>query len=318
MFTLQTAITANDQTSWRRLGKERCRLFYRPHLSTVILPSPSHDHCGRRAVDRERVLRVSGGRIGFGAMQLATAGRDRETSVAVLRRAVELGVPLVDTAFLYGGGANEELVAEALYPYGEDVVVTTKVGVTGSGPLSNWRLDGRPESLRRQVDGSLRRLRVERIALLQLHRVDPEVPLADQVGALSELVGAGKAARIGLSEVSVGELAEARAIAGIASVQNRYNLDDRVHEPVLRVCEAEGIDFLPWRPLGEPNGEAIAIAAEVGATPAQVALAWLLDRSAAMLPIPGTSRVSHLEENVAAEQIELTSEQRRRLNQEPV
>ncbi|MBM2621407.1 aldo/keto reductase [Actinoplanes sp. LDG1-06] len=284
---------------------------------------------------------LSVGRVGFGAMQLPTTPESWESSIAVLRRAVELGVPLIDTAYLYGGGANEELVAGALHPYGESLVVTTKVGVSGSGPLSGWRLDGRPESLRRQVDGCLRRLRVDRITLLQLHRIDPEVPLADQVGTLREVVAAGKAELVGLSEVTVCELASARAVTEIASVQNRYNLVDRTHEPVLQACTESGIAFLPWRPLaytseahttptesahssatavgtpatGEHAGSVVeAIAAELGATAQQVALAWLLGRSPVMLPIPGTASLDHLEQNVAAEALRLSAMQRARLD----
>ena len=258
---------------------------------------------------------LSIGRIGFGAMQLPTSpAADRASSITVLRRAAELGVPLIDTAYLYGGGANEELLAEALHPYPENLVVTTKVGVAGSGPPGDWRLDGRPASLRTQVEGCLRRLRVDRIELLQLHRVDPEVPLADQVGTLRDLLAAGAIGAIGLSEVTVDQLAEARAIVGIASVQNRYNLLDRGHEPVLRACERAGVAFLPWRPIATGAPEAAAVAAETGATPTQVALAWLLARSPVMLPIPGTSSVAHLEENVAAGQIALTGAQRARLD----
>ncbi len=246
-------------------------------------------------------------------MQLPTSPDERASSVAVLRRAVELGVPLIDTAYLYGGGANEELIAAALHPYPEEVVVTTKVGVSGSGALSDWRLDGRPDSLRRQVDGCLTRLRVERISLLQLHRVDPDVPLADQVGALAELAAEGKVERIGLSEVTVDQLDEARTIVDIATVQNRYNLLDRTHEPVLRACTRLGIAFLPWRPLAHDGGEVDAVAAELGATPAQVVLAWLLTRSPVMLPIPGTASLAHLEDNVAAGTVRLTAEQQSRL-----
>jgi aryl-alcohol dehydrogenase-like predicted oxidoreductase len=256
---------------------------------------------------------LSGGRIGFGAMQLPTSPEGRESSVLLLRRAVELGVPLIDTAYLYGGGANEELIAEALHPYPADVLITTKVGVSGSGPLSDWRLDGRPDSLRRQVDGCLQRLRLERIELLQLHRVDPSVPLADQVGTLAELAAEGKAARIGLSEVSVDELEQARTITGIATVQNRYNIVDRTHEPVLRACTRLGITFLPWRPLAHEGGEVAAVAAELSATAAQVVLAWLLTRSPVMLPIPGTSSVPHLEENLAAGRLHLTADHLSRL-----
>ncbi|WP_433386814.1 aldo/keto reductase [Micromonospora sp. KLBMP9576] len=273
---------------------------------------------------RSTTFRVGGDlkvrRLGFGAMQLPTdPGPAREASVRVARRAVELGVTLIDTAHLYGGGANEELLAEALHPYPEDLLVTTKVGVARTG--GEWRLDGRPEVLREQVDHALRRLRVERIELLQLHRIDPETPLADQVGALRDLRDAGKIGRIGLSEISVTELDEARQIVDIASVQNRYSLLDREHEPVLVACEAAGIAFLPWRPVagaatGAPDG-LTAVAAELAATPAQVALAWLLDRSPVVLPIPGTARVDHLEENVAAADLHLDAAQRERLDRLP-
>lgn len=259
-------------------------------------------------------------RIGFGAMHLPTgAGAARDSSLAVVRRAVDLGVTLIDTAFLYGGGANEELLAEALHPYPDGLVVTTKVGVARSGPAGEWKLDGRPATLRAQVEQALRRLRVERVELLQLHRIDPETPLADQVGTLRDLRDEGKIGRIGLSEVTVAELGQARRIVEVASVQNRYNVLDRVHEPVLTACERAGIAFLPWRPVaaGTSGGEAAiaAVASEAGATATQIALAWLLSRSPVMLPIPGTARIDHLEENLAAEELHLTPAQRARLNQ---
>ncbi|KZB85762.1 aldo/keto reductase [Amycolatopsis regifaucium] len=255
-------------------------------------------------------------RLGFGAMHLPTeSGPARENAIAVARRAVELGVTLIDTAHLYGGGANEELLAEALYPYPEDVVVTTKVGVVRTG--DDWKYDARPESLRVQVDEGLRRLRVERIELLQLHRIDPETPLADQLGALRDLRDEGKIGRVGLSEVTAGELARAREIVDIASVQNRYSLLDRSYEAVLDACEAAGIAFLPWRPvLGAASSATVALAAvasELGVTTAQVGLAWLLARSPVILPIPGTAKLSHLEENVAAAEVKLTAEQLKRL-----
>ncbi|MFD5318093.1 aldo/keto reductase [Streptomyces sp. NPDC127098] len=258
-------------------------------------------------------------RLGFGAMHLpAEPGPARENSVAVARRAVELGVTLIDTAYLYGGGANEELLAEALYPYPDELLITTKVGVARTGPGGEWKLDGRPEVLREQVERALGRLRVGRIELLQLHRIDPETPLADQVGTLRELRDEGKIGRIGLSEVSVDELRQAREIVDIVSVQNRYNLLDREHERVLAACEAAGIAFLPWRPVawGESGARAeiAGVAAEVGATPTQVALAWLLGHSPVVLPIPGTARIDHLEENVAAEDVRLTPAQRARLD----
>ncbi|MEU7484742.1 aldo/keto reductase [Streptomyces sp. NPDC042319] len=250
-------------------------------------------------------------RLGFGAMHLSTdPGPARDTSLAVARRAVELGITLIDTAYLYGGGANEELLVEALYPYPDELVITTKVGVARSGPSGDWKLDGRPAVLRDQVGQALRRLRVERIELLQLHRIDPDTPLADQIGTLKELRTEGKIGRIGLSEVTVDELDQARRIVDIASVQNRYNLLDREHEPVLAACEAAGIAFLPWRTVawGESGAraEVAAVAAELDATPTQVALAWLLGHSPVMLPIPGTGRIAHLEENLAAEHLHLS------------
>ncbi|MBB1261526.1 aldo/keto reductase [Streptomyces alkaliterrae] len=258
-------------------------------------------------------------RLGFGAMRLPTEPASaRATAVTVARRAVELGVTLIDTAHLYGGGANEELLAEALHPYPADLLITTKVGVARSGPSDEWRLDGRPDVLRDQVDHALRRLRVERLELLQLHRIDPGTPLADQVGTLRELRDEGKIGRIGLSEVTVAELDQAREIVEIASVQNRYSLLDREHEPVLAACEAAGIAFLPWRPVawGEAgaNAEINAVAADLDATPTQIALAWLLARSPVICPIPGTARLSHLEQNIAAADIKLTPPHRARLD----
>ncbi|WP_052850549.1 aldo/keto reductase [Streptomyces avicenniae] len=254
-------------------------------------------------------------RLGYGAMRLPTGhGRERAASIAVLRRAVELGVTLIDTAHLYGGGANEELIAEALHPYPDGLLVTTKVGVARSPETGEWGLDGRPAVLRDQVEHGLRRLRVERVELLQLHRIDPAVPLADQVGTLRDLRDEGKIGRVGLSEVTVAELERAREITGIASVQNRYNLLDRTHEPVLAACEAAGIAFLPWRPVAAGGAGAdariAAVAEETGATPSQVLLAWLLGRSPVVLPIPGTARIDHLEENVAAADLHLTAAQR--------
>ena len=197
------------------------------------------------------------GRLGFGAMRLPSAPAvERAAAVALVRRAVELGVTLVDTAHMYGWGANEELLAEALHPWPDGLVVATKVGIVHDGPVAPatgpptaWRVDGRPEVLRAQVGDALRRLRRDRIELLQLHRIDPAVPLADQLGALAELQAAGTVGRIGLSEVTVEELARARALVDVASVQNRYGVTDREHEPVLAACAAAGIAFLPWRPV---------------------------------------------------------------------
>ncbi|MFD3619325.1 aldo/keto reductase [Streptomyces sp. NPDC058676] len=257
-------------------------------------------------------------RLGFGAMRLPTEPADaRAASVALLRRAVELGVTLIDTAHLYGWGANEELVAEALHPYPSGLLVTTKVGVVRPA-ADAWAYDARPASLRTQVDEALRRLRTDRVELLQLHRIDPDTPLADQLGALGELRSEGKIGRIGLSEVTVAELAEARSIVDIASVQNRYNLLDREYEPVLKACEAADIAFLPWRPLApgaaDKEPEIAAVASELEASPTQVALAWLLAHSPVMAPIPGTASLGHLEENVAAADIRLTRDQYDRLN----
>jgi aryl-alcohol dehydrogenase-like predicted oxidoreductase len=261
-------------------------------------------------------------RLGFGAMRLPTEpGSERAAAIAVARRAVELGVTLIDTAHLYGWGANEELLAEALHPYPDDLLITTKVGVTRAGP-EGWAYDARPESLREQVEQGLRRLRTERVGLLQLHRIDPKVPIAEQVGALRELQREGKIGHIGLSEVTPAQLAEARRTAEIASVQNRYNLLDRDHEPVLEACEAAGIAFLPWRPVAaaadsdraSAHATVATVATEHGATAPQVMLAWLLARSPVLLPIPGTGSLAHLEDNVAAGGLRLTESQRQRLD----
>ncbi|GAA0238035.1 aldo/keto reductase [Cryptosporangium japonicum] len=253
-------------------------------------------------------------RIGFGAMHLAAAPAEaRASAIAVARRAVEIGVTLVDTAHLYGWGANEELLAEALHPYPDNLLITTKVGVVRTP--DGGEICGRPDVLRHQVDEALRRLRLEQVELLQLHRVDPDVPLADQVGTLRELREEGKIGRIGLSEVTTAQLADARTIVDIASVQNRYNVLDREHEAVLDACTAASITFLPWRPvhplLTAPS--IVGTAAELGATPAQVCLAWLLHRSPVIVPIPGTTSIRHLEENVAAAALTLTDEQFERL-----
>ncbi|GAQ53958.1 aldo/keto reductase [Streptomyces acidiscabies] len=257
-------------------------------------------------------------RLGFGAMRLPTTpGPDREGSITLARHAVELGVTLIDTAHLYGWGANEELLAEALHPYPEDLLIATKVGVTRSGP-DGWAHDARPESLRRQVEQGLRRLRTEHIGLLQLHRIDPNVPVAEQVGTLHSLQLEGKIGHIGLSEVSVAHLHEARQTAEIASVQNRFSLLDRYHEPVLEACEAAGIAFLPWRPVAAATdsraaSELTAVADSLGATVPQILLAWLLARSSVILPIPGTASRAHLEENLAAADLQLTDSHRQLL-----
>jgi pyridoxine 4-dehydrogenase len=257
-------------------------------------------------------------RLGFGAMRITGPGfwgepADRDEALAVLRRAVELGVNFVDTADSYGPGTSEEIIAEALYPYSAELLIATKVGFTRQGP-DQWVAVGRPAYLRQQAELSLRRLKVERLDLLQLHRIDAEVPLADQIGELRALQDEGKVAAIGLSEVSVDELQAAREIADIVSVQNLYNLTDRRSADVLEYATAEGIGFIPWYPiaagdLAKPGTVLDDIVGATGATPSQVALAWLLAKSPVMLPIPGTSRVSHLEENIAAAGVQLTAEQ---------
>lgn len=258
-----------------------------------------------------------GDRLGFGAMQLSTAPAEaRHNAIAVARRAVELGVTLIDTAHLYGWGANEELLAEALHPYPEGLLIGTKVGVAPPGPGHEAAVCGRPDFLRQQVDEGLRRLRVDRLELLQLHRIDPEVPLADQLGTLHDLQRDGKIGHLGLSEVTVEELARARELIDVVSVQNRYNILDREHEAVLDVCTERGIAFLPWRPVHPAvaaAGEVGRVAAELGATAAQVSLAWLLARSPVVCPIPGTASLAHLAENVAAADLELTVDQLSRL-----
>jgi pyridoxine 4-dehydrogenase len=250
-------------------------------------------------------------RLGFGAMRLTgePARLDRSTAIAIARRAVDLGVTFIDTADSYDLGDNEELLAAALYPYRPGVVIATKGGHINLG--HDWIPLGRPEYLRQQAELSLRRLRLERIDLYQLHRVDPTVPLADQIGALRRLQDEGKVRHVGLSEVTVDQLAEAERITPVATVQNRYNLTDRASEDVLDYCERRGIAFIPWLPvapttkadLGDPVS---AIADRLGATRAQVALAWLLHRSPVVLPIPGTSSLAHLEENIAAANLSLS------------
>ena len=257
-------------------------------------------------------------RLGFGAMRITGKGvwgppADHAESIAVLRRAVELGVTLIDTAESYGPHVSEELIREALHPYPDGLVIATKGGFDRSGPDA-WEPNGRPERLREGLVGSLRRLGVDTIDLFQLHRIDPNVPADDQFGALLDFQREGKIRHIGLSETGVEEIEAARRHFPVASVQNRYNLGDREWEPVVDYCEGEGIGFIPWYPLAvgklaEDGGPLAEIAAAHGARPAQVALAWLLRRSPVMLPIPGTSKVAHLEENVAGAGIELTDEE---------
>ena len=263
-------------------------------------------------------------RLGYGAMRLTGNGvwgppRDQDEARAVLRRAVELGVTLIDTADAYGPNVSEELIAEALFPYPNNLVIATKGGLTRTGP-NQWPTDGRPEHLRAALDGSLKRLKLERIDLYQFHRPDPNVPFEESVQTLAELQKAGKIRHIGLSNVTVEQLAQARAIVPIVSVQNRYNLTDRASEDVLAVCERDGLGFLPWFPLASgdvsrPGSPMAQIAQRHNATPMQVALTWLLRRSPVMLPIPGTSSVKHLEENIAAASLALSQEEFDQLSQ---
>lgn len=256
-------------------------------------------------------------RLGFGAMRITGPGiwgppRDRGEAIRVLRRTLELGINLIDTADSYGPDVSEELIAEALHPYPEGLLIATKGGLLRPGP-DQWEPDGRPEHLRAACEASLRKLKVERIDLWQLHRIDPKVPEDDQFGAIQELHREGKIRHVGLSEVGIEEIERARRYFPVVSVQNRYNLADREWEPVLEHCEREGIGFIPWFPLAAgplaERGGAVARAADrLGATPAQVALAWLLRRSPVMLPIPGTSSVKHLEENTGGASLQLDEE----------
>jgi aryl-alcohol dehydrogenase-like predicted oxidoreductase len=288
----------------------------------MIVPLP--DAAGTFEIAGKKVAR-----LGFGAMRLTGLGvwgepEDRQECVRVVRRAVELGVQLIDTADSYGPSVSEEIIREAIYPYRDDVLIATKAGLTRNGPdvvrageglvrlgPAAWPPVGRPEYLRQQALMSLRRLGVDHIDLFQLHRVDPKVPLEDQVGELKKLQEEGKVVAIGLSQVSVGQIEQARAIVEIATVQNRYNLTDRRSADVLEYCTRHRIGFIPWAPvaageLARPGGPVDRIATAHHAHPSQVALAWLLARSEVVLPIPGTSKVTHLEENLAAATLRLS------------
>jgi len=257
-------------------------------------------------------------RLGFGTMRLTGPGIwgepvDRDQCVAVVRRAVELGVDLIDTADSYGPAVSEDIIREALHPYPSHVLIASKAGLVRTGPGA-WFPVGRPRYLRQQAEMSLRRLRLDCIPLFQLHRVDEQVPLTDSLGALIELRDEGKIEAIGLSEVGIAEIEQARAITPIATVQNLYNLIHRRSDPVVDYCASNGIGFIPWYPIGSgrlaaTDGRLDHLLRAADGTPAQVALAWLLARSEVVLPIPGTSQVSHLEENVRAAQITLTDDQ---------
>jgi pyridoxine 4-dehydrogenase len=272
-------------------------------------------------------LRLPGGlefnRLGFGAMRITGDGvwgppRDRSEAIRVLRRAVELGVQLIDTADSYGPAVSEELIAEALHPYPAGLVIATKGGLTRPGP-NDWRRNAQPDHLRSACEGSLKRLRVDCIDLYQLHMPDPAVPYEESVGVLAELQKAGKIRHIGVSNVTVDELRRAQALVQVVSVQNRYNFNDRLSDDVLNVCTQEGLGFLPWGPLTAGRfritpGPLKRIALQTGATVKQVLIAWLLARSPVMAPIPGTSSVEHLEENIGAAALRLRKEDLRELD----
>jgi aryl-alcohol dehydrogenase-like predicted oxidoreductase len=263
-------------------------------------------------------------RMGFGAMRITGRGvwgppEDHDEAIRVLKRTVELGINLIDTADSYGPEVSENLIAEALHPYPDDLVIATKGGLRRTGP-GQWPRDLRPERIKECCEGSLRRLRVDQIDLYQLHSVDPNVPYAETVGAVADLKAEGKIRTVGVCNVGTSDLETARAIVDVVSVQNRYSVVDRESEAVLEVCQRDGLGFLPWYPLGAGDlGEAAAstldeVASAHDASRFQIALAWLLTHSPVMLPIPGTSKVAHLEENFAAADIELTSEEKAKLD----
>lgn len=279
-------------------------------------------HASNQPVKASGTYRIGGdlpvNRLGYGSMQLAGPGvwdmpDDPAGAVRVLRRAVELGVTFIDTADSYGPFVCEMLIKKALHPYADDLVIASKAGLVRGGPY-DWKSLGLPKYLRQQCEMSLRHLGLDCIPLHQLHRIDPEVPLEDQLGVLVQFQQEGKIRHIGLSEVTVEQIEAARRITPIATVQNLYNVGTRDAEPVLEYCERNDLGFIPWHPmatgdLARPGGPLEAISAEYGATPAQLALAWLLRRSPVMLPIPGTSSVAHLEENLASAEVALTDDQ---------
>ena len=278
-----------------------------------MITTITDENVGTNEIGNHRVRR-----LGFGAMRITGPGiwgppADHDEAIAVLRRAAELGVNLIDTADSYGPDVSEELIAEALYPYPEDLLIATKGGLIRTGP-NRWPRDGRPEHLREACEGSLRRLRLDTIELYQHHSPDKKVPYERSIAALKELQDEGKIRHIGVSNVSVEQLETAREIVEVVSVQNRFNLTDRHSQDVLERCEELGIAFFPWAPiargeLAEPGGPLARIASRHDASPGQVALAWLLARSAAIAPIPGTSSVEHLEENLGAAELQLTADE---------
>jgi pyridoxine 4-dehydrogenase len=279
-----------------------------------VAPALTDDAVGTIAIG-ERMVR----RFGFGAMRITGPGiwgppPDHDGAIAVLRRAVELGINLIDTADSYGPNVSEELIAETLYPYPEDLLIATKGGLVRTGPGRGWPADGRPEHLKEACEGSLRRLRLDTIELYQHHRPDPKVPYEISIGALKELQAEGKIRHIGVSNVSLDQLETAREIVEVVSVQNRFSLIDRSSQDVLDRSEELGIAFFPWAPiesghLAQPGGPVDRIASRHDATPAQVALAWLLPHSPVILPIPGTSSVEHLEQNLGAATVRLSQDE---------
>jgi pyridoxine 4-dehydrogenase len=287
--------------------------------------TPSRDSAAAKSGDFQIGNDLSVHRLGFGAMRITGKGvwgppADRAEAIRVLRRVVELGVNFIDTADSYGPGVSEELIAEALHPYPADLVIATKAGFDRSGP-DQWSENGNPKHIKEACEGSLRRLRVDRIDLFQLHRIDAKYPAEDQLRALEDLQSEGKIKHIGLSEVSVAQIKHAQKIVPVVSVQNRYSVTDRSAEGVLEFCENAGIGFIPWFPLGAgrlsgPESALARAAAELKITPSQLALAWLLSRSPVMLPIPGTSSVTHLEENVAAAALKIDAQKLRSLGEQ--
>jgi pyridoxine 4-dehydrogenase len=281
---------------------------------TTVTPTSNASASGSFSIGGDLAVN----RLGYGTMQLTGPGvwdepADRSSAIAVIRRAVELGVTLIDTADVYGPYVTDSLIREALHPYNDDIVIATKVGFTRQGP-NQWIPVGRAEYIRQQTELNLRNLGVETIDLLQLHRIDPKVELEETIGELKKLQDEGKVRHIGLSEVSVEQIEAARAIAEIVSVQNLFNLTNRSSQAVLEYAEANGIAFIPWFPLATgklagPGSKLSEVAERQGRTPSQVALAWLLHRSPVVLPIPGTSSIAHVEENIAAADIVLTDEE---------
>lgn len=263
-------------------------------------------------------------RLGFGAMRITGKGiwgppKDRKEAINVLRRAVDLGVDLIDTADSYGPHVSEEIIAEALHPYPKGLVIATKGGLERPGP-DQWEMNGQPAHLRKACEGSLKRLRLDRIDLYQLHRIDTKVPAEEQIGTLRDLQQEGKIAHVGLSEVGIAELEMARGIVPIVTVQNKYNLADRAYDSMVEHCERVGVGFIPWFPLATgklaaPGGPLARAAERLNATPSQVAIAWLLARSPVMLPIPGTSSVRHLEENMGGALLHLSDDELRALSE---